>query len=61
MTLKGNLNPWNDMNDIVETIPEFCVHEDQAKEVERQYVRQSSSLFAFASTQSICANFFVSV
>ena len=38
MTLKGNLNPWNDMNYIVETISEFCVDEDQLKEVERQYI-----------------------
>ena len=34
MTLKGNVNPWNDMNVIVETIPELCGHEDQTKEVE---------------------------
>ena len=33
-TLKGNVNLWNDMNVIVETIPELCVHEDQSKEVE---------------------------
>ena len=34
MTLKGNVNPWIDMNVIVETIPELCGHEDQTKEVE---------------------------
>ena len=34
MTLKGNVNPWIDMNVIVETIPELCGHEDQSKEVE---------------------------
>ena len=38
ITLKGSLNPWNDMNYIAETIPEFCVHEDQSKEVEIQYI-----------------------
>ena len=36
MTLKGNLNPWNDMNLIVETIPGFCGHEDRSKEVDRK-------------------------
>ena len=34
MTLNGNVNPWNDMNVIVETTPELCEHEDQSKEVE---------------------------
>ena len=34
MTSKGNVNPWTDMNVIVETIPELCGHEDQSKEVE---------------------------
>ena len=34
MTLKGNVNPSNDMTVIVETIPELCGHEDQLKEVE---------------------------
>ena len=38
MALKVNLNPWNDMNYIAETIPEFCVHEDQSKEVETQHI-----------------------
>ena len=37
MTLKGNVNPWNDMNVTVETIPELCEHEDQSKEVEGFY------------------------
>ena len=32
--MKGNVNPWNDMNVIVETIPELCGHEDQSKEVD---------------------------
>ena len=31
ITLKGNVNPWNDMNVIVETIPELYGHEDQSK------------------------------
>ena len=31
MTLKGNVNPWNGINVIVETIPELCGHEDQSK------------------------------
>ena len=35
MTLKGNVNPWIDVNVIVETIPELCGHEDQSKEVEK--------------------------
>ena len=34
MTLKCNVNPWNDMNVIVETIPKLCGHEDQSKEVQ---------------------------
>ena len=34
MTLKGNVNPWIDMNVIVETIPALCGHEDQTKDVE---------------------------
>ena len=34
MTLKGNVNPWIDMNVIVETVPELCGHEDQSKQVE---------------------------
>ena len=39
MTLKGNVNPWIDMNVIVETIPELCGHEDQSKQVE-EYVKK---------------------
>ena len=39
MTLKGNVNPWIDMNVIVETIPELCGHEDQSKGVE-EYVEK---------------------
>ena len=34
MTLKGNVNPWNDINVIVETIHELSGHEDQLKNVE---------------------------
>ena len=34
VTLKGYVNPWTDMNVIVDTIPELCGHEDQSKEVE---------------------------
>ena len=34
MTLNDNVNPWNDMSVIVETIPELCGHKDQSKEVE---------------------------
>ena len=33
MTLKGNVNPWNDMNVTVESTPELCGHEDQSEEV----------------------------
>ena len=39
MTLKGNVNPWIDMNVIAETIPELCGHEDQSKRVE-EYVEK---------------------
>ena len=39
MTSKGNVNPWIDMNFIVETIPELCGHEDQSKKVE-EYVEK---------------------
>ena len=35
MTLKHNVNAWNNINVIAETIPELCGHEDQSKEVER--------------------------
>ena len=34
MTLKGNVNPWDHMNVVVETIPELCGNEDQSKQVE---------------------------
>ena len=34
MTLKGNVNLWNDMIVIVETIPELCGDEVQSKEVD---------------------------
>ena len=39
MTLKGNVNPWIDMNVVVETIPELCGHEDQSKGVE-EYIKK---------------------
>ena len=39
MTLKGNVNPWIDMNVIVETIPELSGHQDQSKGVE-EYVEK---------------------
>ena len=39
MTLKGNVNPWIDMNVVVETIPEFCGHEDQSKGV-KEYIEK---------------------
>ena len=31
ITLKGNVNPWNDINVIVETIPKLCGYEDQSQ------------------------------
>ena len=34
MTLNDNVNPWNDINVTVESIPELCGHEDQSEEVE---------------------------
>ena len=34
MILVGNVNPWYDVNIIVESIPELCGHEDQSEEVE---------------------------
>ena len=34
VTLDGNVNPWNNMNVIVESTPELCGHEDQLEEVE---------------------------
>ena len=40
MTLKGNVNPWIDMNVIVETVPELCGHEDQSKKVEESDVEK---------------------
>ena len=44
MTLKGNVNPWIDMNVIVETIPKLCGHEDQSKKW-RDISRKSRILF----------------
>ena len=34
MTLNDNVNPWKDINVIVESIPELCGHKDQLEEVE---------------------------
>ena len=34
MTLNDNVNPWNNINVVVESIPELCGHEDQSEEVE---------------------------
>ena len=33
MTLNDKVNPWNDINVIVESIPVLCGHEDQSQEV----------------------------
>ena len=45
MTLKHNVNEWNDINVIVETIPELCGHEDQSKEVEGYIEEIKNTLF----------------
>ena len=37
MTLKSDVNPWIDMNVVVETIPELCGYEDQSKGV-KEYI-----------------------
>ena len=57
MTLNYNVNPWNDMSVIVETIPELCGHEDQSKEVEC-YVEEIKNIllaknFVYDITESI--------
>ena len=46
MTLKGNVNPWIDMNVIVETIPELCGHEDQSKGVEEYMKKIKNTLLS---------------
>ena len=46
MTLKHNVNEWNDINVIVETIPELCGHEDQSKEVEGYIEEIKNALFS---------------
>ena len=46
MTLNDNVNPWNDMNVIVETTQELCGHEDQSKEVECSVKEIKSILLA---------------
>ena len=42
MTLNDNVNSWNDIYVIVESIPELCGHEDQSEEVEC-YVEQNKN------------------
>ena len=44
MALKHNVNAWNDINVIVETIPELCGLEDQSKEVEG-YIEEIRNTF----------------
>ena len=46
MTLKHNVNECNDINVIVETIPELCGHEDQSKEVEGYIEEIKNTLFS---------------
>ena len=46
MTLKRNVNEWNNINVIVETIPELCGHEDQSKEVEGYIEEIKNTLFS---------------
>ena len=46
ITLKCNVNPWNDMNVILETIHELCGHEDQSKEVEGYIEEIKNTLFS---------------
>ena len=46
MTLKHNVNEWNYINVIVETIPELCGHEDRSKEVEGYIEEIKSTLFS---------------
>ena len=44
VTLNDNVNPWNDINVIVESISELCGHEDQSEEVEC-YVEEIKNAF----------------
>ena len=44
MTLNDNVNQWNDINVIVESIPELCGHEDQSQEVECYVEKIKNSL-----------------
>ena len=46
MTLKGDVNPWIDMNVIVKTIPELCGHEDQSKGVEEYIEKIKNTLLS---------------
>ena len=39
ITLKGNVNPWNDLNVIVESTTELCGDEDQPQEV-KGYIKK---------------------
>ena len=57
LTLKGNVNPWIDMNVTVEIIPELCGHEDQSKEVEEYVEKIKNTLlskdFVYAIKETI--------
>ena len=46
MTLKGNVNPWIDMNVIEETILKLCGHEDQSKGVEEYIEKIKNTLLS---------------
>ena len=46
MTLKHNVNEWNDINVIAETILKLCGHEDQSKEVEGYIEEIKNTLFS---------------
>ena len=52
MTLNDNVNPWNDINVIVESIPELCGHEDQSEDVEH-YVEEIKNALVTKETISI--------
>ena len=39
MTLKSDINPWNNMHVVVETIPELCGDEEQSEEME-EYIEE---------------------
>ena len=46
MTLKGDVNPWINMNVIAETIAELCGHEDQSKCVEEYIEKIKNTLLS---------------